>query len=141
MTGEPDELAVALDEAVPLRLNKLSQVTLLEAKCCLDNIPDLASQYESLEQFIRDGNNLGYVLDERGQGMPCFEERFRRIGAGKLHPAGSRAGFLQNIGCYDFIPAAQKWNATGGILQTKLLAHLNGPAAEILIPTHTALRN
>lgn len=136
MTGEPDELAVALDEAVPLRLNKLSQVTLLEARCCLDNIPDLASQYESLEQFIRDGNNLGYVLDERGQGMPCFEERFRAAmeleNCTRLDHA---LDISQNLGCYDFIPAAQKWERYGRYLADQHgLAHLNGPAGRYFDP-------
>lgn len=119
-TGEPDELAVALDEAVPLRLNKLNQVTLLEVRCCLDNIPDLAGQYESLEQLIRDGNNLGYVLDERGQGMPFFEERFHAAmeleGCTRLDHA---LDISQNLGCYDFIPESSKWEQYGRYLANK----------------------
>ena len=113
-TGEPDELAVTLDEAVPLRLNKLDLAVLLEAKCCLDNITDLKGQYESLEQLIRDSNNLGYVLDEQGQGMPCFEERFRAAmaleGCTRLDHA---LDISQNLGCYDFIPEPTKWEQYG----------------------------
>ncbi|RJE46597.1 MULTISPECIES: hypothetical protein [unclassified Dehalobacter] len=119
-TGEPDELAVALGELVTLEFNKLGNVDLLEAKCCLDNITDLAEQYDSLEQLIEDGNNLGYVLEECGQGMICFEERFRAAmeleGCTRLDEA---LDITQNLRCYDFIPTEQHWEKFGKDLARK----------------------
>lgn len=116
-TGEPDEMAVAMDE---LGITGWDQAVLLEAKCCLGNISDLSEQYGALEQLIRDGNNLGYVLDERGQGMPCFEERFKAAmeleDCTRLNHA---LDISQNLGCYDFIPETAQWEQYGRYLADK----------------------
>lgn len=109
--GEPDELAVALGE---LGIRKWCQARLLEAKCCLNNIADLSEQYDSLEQLIEDENNLGYVLEEHGQGMACFEEQFRAAmeleGCTRLDEA---LDISQNLCCYDFIPDESQWERFG----------------------------
>ena len=126
-THEPDELAVALGE---LGITKWEHALLLEAKCCFDNISDLAEQYESLERLIEDGNNLGYVQEERGQGMACFEERLRAAmeleGCSRLDEA---LDISQNLRCYDFVPSEQDWEKFG-----KELARRN----KIVDPSSTA---
>ncbi|MDD3229970.1 MAG: hypothetical protein PHE09_12245 [Oscillospiraceae bacterium] len=131
-TGEPDELAVALGELVPLGFNKLRFAALLEAKCCLDNITNLAEQYDSLEQLVQDSNNLGYVLEEHGQGMICFEERFRAAmeleGCTRLDEA---LDISQNLRCYDFVPAQQHWEKFGEDLARKRKLVEHGTDAEI----------
>ncbi len=33
-------------------------------------------QYDDMGELMWDGNNLGFVLEERGQGMPDFIGRF-----------------------------------------------------------------
>ena len=110
-TQEPDELAVTLGE---LGITKWDHALILEAKCCFDNIGDLAEQYESLERLIEDGNNLGYVLEECGQGMACFEERLRAAmeleGCSRLDEA---LDISQNLRCYDFVPSEQDWEKFG----------------------------
>jgi len=127
-TIEPDEVAAALGE---LGVNKLSRTVLLEAKCCLDNITDLTDQYDSLERLIEDGNNLGYVLEECGQGMICFEERFRAAveleGSTRLDEA---LDISQNLQCYDFIPEPQYWERFGRQLaQQRGIINPDSPAA------------
>ena len=122
-TGEPDELKIALEELLIPYSDKLNHAVLLEATCCLDHIKDLEGQYDSLEHLVRDGNNLGYALEERGQGMlPCFEERFRAAmeleGCTRLDEA---LDISQNLRCYDFIPKEEHWEDFG-----KHLAHQRG---------------
>jgi hypothetical protein len=111
VTGEPDELAAARGE---LGVTGWAGAVLLEAKCCLWNIMNPASQYATLEQLIDAGNNLGYVLEEQGQGMPCFDEYFRAAmeleGCTRLDEA---LDISQNLNCYDFIPSEEHWEKFG----------------------------
>lgn len=110
-TGEPDEMAVALGE---LGITKWDHALLRETICRLENISDLAAQYDSLERLILDGCNLGYVLEEQGQGIICFEERFRAAmeleNCTRLDEA---LDISQNLQCYDFIPTQQHWEKFG----------------------------
>lgn len=110
-TGEPDELASAMGV---LGIRKWCQAMLLESKCCLNNIADLSEQYESLEELIEKGNDLGYVLEERGQGTACFEEWFRA--AMELESCirlDEALDISENLDCYDFIPDESQWEHFG----------------------------
>ena len=111
VTGEPDELAAAREA---LGVTGWNGAVLLEAKCCLWNIMNPASQYATLEQLIDAGNNLGYVLEEQGQGMPFFDEYFRAAmeleGCTRLDAA---LDISQNLHCYDFIPSEEHWEKFG----------------------------
>ncbi len=71
--GGPGEIRLALDE---LRVKTVQDCTLLDARCILPCIQKLTSQYDDLADLIYDGQNLGFLLDERGQGSPDFLERF-----------------------------------------------------------------
>lgn len=125
-TGEPDELAVAMGE---LGITEWSRAVLLEAECCLDNITGIADQYESLEELIQAGNNLGYVLEEQGQGMPFFRERFQA--AIKLEDCtrlDEALDISQNLDCYDFVPSEQHWEKFGkDLAQKRELVHPSSP--------------
>jgi len=105
-TVEPDEAAVALGE---LGVDNLSHTILLESKCCLDNITITMEQYDDLDRLIQDGSNLGYVLEEQGQGMPCFEAHLRAAmeleNCTRLDHA---LDISQNLACFDFIPEPQQ---------------------------------
>jgi hypothetical protein len=111
ITGEPDERAAAREV---LGVTGWDGAVLLEAKCCLWNITNPARQYATLEQLIDAGNNLGYVLEEQGQGMTCFDEYFRAAmeleGCTRLDEA---LDISQNLNCYDFIPAEEHWKTFG----------------------------
>ena len=111
VTGEPDELAAAREA---LGVTGWDGAVLLEAKCCLWNIMNPASQYATLEQLIDAGNNLGYVLEEQGQGIACFDKYFRAAmeleGCTRLDEA---LDISQNLNCYDFIPSEEHWERFG----------------------------
>lgn len=60
-TGEADELVWALEF---LGIEDVNEAKLEGVKCILPNIKDLTDQYETIEELVIDGNNLGYILDE-----------------------------------------------------------------------------
>ena len=100
--GPPNEMAILLHE---LRVDNIGSCELLEARCVLPNLQDLMEQYVELADLIYDGNDLGFVLDERGQGMPDFEQRFHAAmeyeGCTTLKKA---LDISQNLRCYDLVP-------------------------------------
>ena len=99
--GYANEVQMALDE---LQVQKLDECTLLESRCVLPCIGDLAGQYDSLLELIYDGQDLGYILDEHGQGSPDFLERYFAAleyeGCRRLRDAVELAGRLND---YDIV--------------------------------------
>ena len=98
----PDEIDMAFHA---LQASSIRECTLLDVRCILPEIRNLMDEYDNLEDLVRDGNNLGYLLEEQGQGMPHFLERFR--GALALEQCESLSMALdigQNLRGYDFVP-------------------------------------
>ena len=85
--AEPDgrlgEIALALRE---LKAGTIQECELLEARCSLPGITILQDEYDDLNDLIRDGNDLGLLLEEQGQGMPDFMDMFA-LPNGKEVPA------------------------------------------------------
>jgi hypothetical protein len=109
--GRPDELKIALDT---LGVTSLQECRAMEATCVLPNIHSLLEQYDTLEELVWSGSNLGYVLEEQGQGMPHFMKRFQ---AAMEYENCDRLDFAldisQNLHCYDFIADTQAVNEYG----------------------------
>ena len=83
--------------------------TLLEAQCIIPELQESAEQYEDLEQLIRDGNDLGYVLDEQGQGQPHFLEKyFAAMELERCDTIAMALDIAQNLNCYDMVLAGQE---------------------------------
>ncbi len=62
-------------------------------------------QYDSVIELVRDGGNLGFVMEEQGQGEPYWLEKF----AAALEYEGCRSlkfalDISQNLHCYDWVP-------------------------------------
>ena len=88
-----------------LRARDLSECTLLDVRCVLPEIDSLIGTYDRIADLIRDGNNLGIILDEQGQGAPLWMERF--AAALELEECRSLRFALdisQNLQCYEYIP-------------------------------------
>lgn len=95
------ESALAKDA---LRVQSLNECTLLDAECVLPEAGDIKEQYDSIEDLVFDGNSLGIILDERGQGTEYWIERF----AAALEYENCRKLRLaldisQNLHCYDWV--------------------------------------
>ena len=102
--GRPDEIVVALNA---LGVHKIQECTLLEVKCILSEAGNIAEQYESLADLIYDAQNLGFMLDERGQGEPHFMDKFAAaLEYEKCRTLAEAIDIGQNLSCYDYIPAA-----------------------------------
>ena len=83
--------------------------TLLEARCIIPELQESAEQYEDLEQLIRDGNDLGYVLDEQGQGQPDFLEKyFAAMELERCDTISTALDIALNLNCYDMVLAGQE---------------------------------
>lgn len=97
----PGEIRLALDE---LRVRTIQECTLLDARCILSCVQNLTGQYHDLADLIYDGQNLGFLLNERGQGSPDFLERFAAAleleNCRRLDDAVNIAG---NLSSYDII--------------------------------------
>lgn len=96
----PGDIQIALRE---LKVEHISECTLLDARCVLPEITGLM-EYSDLADLIYDGQNLGIVLDERGQGQPHFMEHF--LAALELEDCDSLKGALDiagNLHCYDLV--------------------------------------
>lgn len=100
--GRPDELRIALDA---LEAPSLRDCRAVEAVCVLPGISGLLEQYDALDDLVRDSSNLGYVLDEAGQGERGWHENFM---AALEYEGCDRLDFAldisQNLHCYDFLP-------------------------------------
>lgn len=101
MAENSSEVALALDA---LRVNSLEDCTLLEARCILPEAGNLMEQYDSVADLVRDGDNLGYVLDEQGQGEAHWMEKF----AAALEYEDCRSlrfalDISQNLHCYEWV--------------------------------------
>lgn len=95
------DLALALHE---LKAGSLDDCTLLEARCILPEAGDLTAQYSSVSELVRDGNNLGHIMDEQGQGEPHWLEKF----AAALEYENCRTlkfalDISQNMHCYEWV--------------------------------------
>lgn len=101
MAENSSEVTLALDA---LQTKSLDDCTLLEARCILPEIRDLMQQYSSVTELIRDGDNLGFVMDEQGQGEPYWLEKF----AAALEYEDCRTlkfalDISQNMHCYEWV--------------------------------------
>lgn len=87
-----------------LQVQSLSECTLLEARCVLPEAGAVQNQYDSIEDLVRDGNNLGFVLDERGQGERHWMEKFAAaLEYESCHTLRFALDISQNLNCYEWI--------------------------------------
>ena len=70
LTGE---IGIALRR---LGAEDIGECRVLDARCNVPGVGNILSQYDSVEALLYDANNMGFILDERGQGAPDFREKF-----------------------------------------------------------------
>lgn len=120
----PGELAITLDS---LNAVDLEECTLLEVQCALPGLEEIGSQYstESLEKLIRDGNNLGYVLDEQWQGAPHAMDHFlAALEYEDCRRLDHALDISQNLDCYDFLPPGAEQAGAGPEMQSTEHGHI-----------------
>lgn len=100
MPEDSNEVKLALDA---LQVKFLEDCTLLEARCILPEAGDLMKQYDSLIELVREGDDLGFILEEQGKGKARWMEKF----AAALKYEGCRTlrfalDISQNLNCYEW---------------------------------------
>ena len=111
------EEALALQE---LRVKRGDECTLLDARCILSEAGNLMEQYDNVGDLIYDGIELGYVLSQKGQGMPCFMERYAAaLKLENCHSLKLALDISQNLRCYDWTPCASLEDSAKELLLKK----------------------
>ena len=100
--AHPDELLLALDE---LEAESLTECIAMEVDCCLPQLKDIPSQYDSAAQLIRHAIDFGYAWSEQGQGEPRWLDKFMAVmELEDCHRLDYALDLAQNLRCYHFMP-------------------------------------
>ena len=114
-SGKLNEIGLALRA---LKVTKIQECSLLDIRCSLPEISVGLDEYQDLADLIYDGNDLGYVLQEQGQGERSFLEKFRAaLEYERCHDLRLALDIAQNLNCYDFCPASEALRKWGGGLK------------------------
>ena len=99
--GKPDEVAIALDT---LKVRSLESCVLLDAICSLPEAGNIMEQYSDPVDLVNDGDDLGYVLDEQGQGTPDFISKYSAAMEYEgCHDLRFALDISQNLHCYEWV--------------------------------------
>lgn len=116
-SGKLDEIGLALRE---LGVKTVRECSLLDIRCSLPEIAIDLKEYDDLADLIYDGNNLGYALQERGQGQPHYLEKFRAaLEYEHCHDLKLALDIAGNLNCYDFRPASDAERYGKEVLQKR----------------------
>ena len=100
--AHPDELLLALDE---LEAESLTECIAVDVDCCLPQLEDIPSQYDSAAQLIRHAIDFGYIWSEQGQGEPRWLDKFMAVmELEDCHRLDYALDLAQNLRCYHFMP-------------------------------------
>ena len=113
--GRMDEIRLALRE---LQVQTLQECSLLDVRCSLPELSIGLDEYQDLADLIYDGNDLGYVLQEQGQGEQHFLEKFRAaLEYEHCHDLKLALDIASNLNCYDCCPTTETGRFGEEVLQ------------------------
>ena len=113
--GRMDEIRLALRE---LQVQTLQECSLLDVRCSLPELSIGLDEYQALADLIYDGNDLGYVLQEQGQGERHFLEKFRAaLEYEHCHDLKLALDIASNLNCYDYCPTTETGRFGEEVLQ------------------------
>lgn len=100
--AHPDELLLALDA---LDAETLTECIAVEVDCCLPQLTDILSQYDSAADLIRHAIDFGYVWAEQGQGESRWLDKWQAVTELEdCHRLDYALDLSQNLHCYHFMP-------------------------------------
>ena len=77
----------------------------MEVDCCLPQLEDIPSQYDSAAQLIRHAIDFGYIWGEQGQGEPRWLDKWQAVmELEDCHRLDYALDLAQNLRCYHFMP-------------------------------------
>ena len=91
-----------------LRVKRWNECALVDAQCILPEAGDLMAQYSgNVADLLYDGVQLGFVLEQKGQGSPHFMERYAAaLALEGCHDLRLALDISQNLNCYDWMQRA-----------------------------------
>ena len=91
-----------------LRVRRWDECSLVDAKCILPEAGDLIARYSgNVADLLYDGVQLGYVLEQKGQGSPHFMERYAAaLALEGCHDLKLALDISENLHCYDWMQRA-----------------------------------
>ena len=99
-----DEIRLALRE---LKVQTVQECRLLDARCSLPGAVCGSGRVSGSDGSDLRRNDLGYVLQEQGQGEPRFLEKFRSaLEYEQCHDLKLALDIASNLNCYDYCPAS-----------------------------------
>lgn len=110
-SNHPDELLLGLDA---LQAESLSECIALEVDCCLPQLTDILSQYDSAGELVRHAIDFGYVWTEQGQGQPRWLDKWLTVlELEDCHRLDLALDLSQNLQHYAFFPRGMDMAAYG----------------------------
>ncbi|MFR6395335.1 MAG: hypothetical protein ACLUNQ_09855 [Oscillospiraceae bacterium] len=110
-SNHPDELLLGLDA---LQAESLSECIALEVDCCLPQLTDILSQYDSAGELVRHAIDFGYVWAEQGQGQPHWLDQWLTVlELEDCHRLDLALDLSQNLQHYAFFPRGMDMAAYG----------------------------
>lgn len=110
-SNHPDELLLGLDA---LQAESLSECIVLEVDCCLPQLTDVLSQYDSAGELVRHAIDFGYVWAEQGQGEPHWLDKWLTVlELEDCHRLDLALDLSQNLQHYAFFPRGMDMTAYG----------------------------
>lgn len=101
-SSHPDELLLALDA---LEAETLTECIAVDVDCCLPQLGDILSKYDSAAELIRHAIDFGYVWAEQGQGEPRWLDKWQAVmELEDCHQLDYALDLAQNLHCYNFMP-------------------------------------
>ena len=98
----PDELLLGLDA---LQAETLQECIVLEVDCCLPQLRDIPSQYDSAGELVRHAIDFGYAWAEQGQGEPHWLDKWQAVlELEDCHRLDQALDYAQNLKHYAVIP-------------------------------------
>lgn len=126
--GRMDEIRLALRE---LKVQTVQACSLLDVRCSLPELSVGLDEYQDLADLIYDGNDLGYVLQEQGQGERYFLEKFRAaLEYEHCHDLKLALDIASNLNCYDYCPATETEQFGEEVLQKQGAAVFRDPVLQ-----------
>lgn len=109
--NHPDELLLGLDA---MQAESLSECIALEVDCCLPQLTDILSQYDSAGELVRHAIDFGYVWAEQGQGESHWMDKWQAVlELEDCHRLDQALDLSQNLQHYAFFPRDMDMAAYG----------------------------
>ena len=103
-----------------MQAESLNECIALEVDCCLPQLMDILSQYDSASELVRHAIDFGHVWAEQGQGEAYWMDKWQAVlELEDCHRLDQALDFSQNLQHFAFIPRGVELGRFGFELAVK----------------------